>query len=129
MTESSGTWATGVEATLPGKPRVSGASLHPKSFKAKKGTRLKLTLSAAATVKVVITRTGHRVKGACKAKANKGKKCPIKVKTLTFTGAAGANTFKLKLKGLKPGSYTAIITASNSSGTSGKTKLSFKIKR
>lgn len=83
-------------------PRISGASKQRKT--------LKLTLSAAATLKVVIE--------------NKGKK----VKTLTFSGVAGSNSFKLNLKGLKKGSYSAVITARNAAGTSGKTKLNFKIK-
>jgi hypothetical protein len=129
LSESSGTWQRGVEAAMLAKPRVSRASLHPKSFKAKRDIELKLTLSAVATVRFVVTRAGHKVKRVCKASAKKGKECQAKVKTLTFSGRAGRNTFKLKLKGLKPGSYTAVITASNSSGTSGQTKLRFKIKR
>jgi hypothetical protein len=84
-------------------PTISDAS--------KKGTTLKLKLSAAATVKVVV-------------KNKNGKK----VKTLTFSGVAGSNSFKLNLKGLKKGSYTAVITASDAGGASGKTELKFKIK-
>jgi hypothetical protein len=112
-------------------PHISGASLGAKSFKAKKGTTLKLTLSSAASVKVVITHivSGHKVRGVCKAHASKGKKCTInkKVKTLHFSGATGANRFKLLIKSLKPGSYTAKIAASNSTGTSNAVTLKFKI--
>lgn len=113
------------------KPHVSGASLGSKSFKAKKGTTIKLTLSTPASVKVVITQivTGHKVKRVCKAHAKKGKKCTIqkKVKTLHFNGAAGSNKFRLLIESPKPGSYTAKITASNSAGTSNAVTLKFKI--
>lgn len=115
------------------KPHISGASLGSKSFKAKKGTTLKLTLSTPASVKVVITHivTGHKVKGVCKAHAKRGKKCTIeeKVKTLNFKGVAGSNSFKLLVKNLRPGSYTAEITASDRGGTSNAVTLKFKIKK
>jgi hypothetical protein len=81
-------------------PTISGAS--------QRGKTVKLRLSAAASVKVVIE--------------NKGKK----LKTLAVSGVAGSNSFKLNLKGLKKGSYTAVITVSNSGGTSGKTEVKIK---
>jgi hypothetical protein len=124
---------TGVVVASATAPTLSGGSLGSTKFKAKKGTTLSLTLNLPATVKGVITQNikGHKVKGVCKAKAKKGTKCTInkKRKTLTFTGVAGANRFQLKTKGLKPGSYTLKVTASNSGGTSNTITLKFKIKK
>jgi hypothetical protein len=109
-------------------PKVSGASLSSTSFKAKNGTSLTVTLSAAAKITVTINGHGRKHKGKCSLKAKHGKKCTINaIKTLTFQGLAGANTVDLNLAGLKKGKYTAVITATNSGGTSGKTKLTFKI--
>jgi hypothetical protein len=109
------------------RPRISVFKLDPRSFKASKGTTLNLTLSAAATVKAVIYRSGHEVRGKCQPTAKTGKKCTIKLKTLKFTGVSGPNHFKIKSKGMKPGRYTLVLTASNPSGTSGKQELAFKI--
>ena len=112
-------------------PHISRPSLGSTSFKANKGTTIKLTLSRTASVKVVITQSvaGHKVAGGCKAHATKGKKCTLnhEVKTLRFTGVAGSNSFKLLVKSLKPGAYTASITASDPVGSSNRVTLKFKI--
>jgi hypothetical protein len=109
---------------------LSAVKLSAKRFTAKKGTTLKLTLSQAAKITVLITHTakGHKVNGVCKPNARTGKKCTITTKrTLSFTGKAGADIFSLKLRGMAKGSYTATITAQNANGTSGAVKLAFTI--
>ena len=42
-------------------------------------------------------------------------------------GTAGANAFKLKLRGLAKGKYTAAVTAQNANGKSGTVKLKFRV--
>jgi hypothetical protein len=115
--------------TNPGsRPTISAFKLHPMSFKAVKGTTLTLVLSAAATVKAVIDRAGHKLHRRCTTTARTGKTCMIKLRSHRFTGVAGHNSFKLHTRGLKPGRYTLVLTATNSTGTSRVYKSTFKIK-
>ena len=123
-------------ATPPAKakpPKLSAVKLRSKRFVAKTGTTLKLTVSQAARIKVVIGQAvkGHKVKGVCKRRAKKGKRCTIKLtkRTLTLSARAGANSFKFKLKGLAAGAYTATISAQNASGKSQAITIKFTIKR
>ncbi len=112
-------------------PKLSGVKLASKRSTGKKGTALKLTLSQPATIKVLIARTvkGHKLRGVCKSTAKKGKSCTTAVekRTLTFSGSAGSNTFKLTLAGLGRGSYTATILAENANGKSSPARLAFTI--
>ena len=121
--------ATG--ATKPSAPALSAVKLGSKKFAAKKGTTLKLTVSQAAriTVKIGQTVTGRKVKGVCKIHAKTGKRCTTTVtkRTLTLSARAGANTFKLKLRGLAKGAYTATISAQNANGKSRAITLEFTI--
>ena len=125
------TYTVAPATSVAARPHVS-ASLVSKSFKAKAGTTIKLTLSAAATVKVTITHRvgGRMVAGACKAKATQGKRCTVvdTVKTLHFAGVAGRNMLKLLVKSLKPGAYAVTISASDSRGASNDVTLRFKIR-
>jgi hypothetical protein len=107
---------------------ISAISLHPRSFKANKGTTLKLTLSAAATVKAAIYRSGLQRRGKCMATVMIAKTCAVKLETLTFTGVASRNHFRIKTNRLKPGSYTLVLTASSSTGTTREHRLTFTIK-
>jgi hypothetical protein len=107
---------------------ISAFKLHPRSFKATKGTTLTLVLSSAATVNAVIDRGGHKRHGKCTTIARTGKKCTIRLGSHRFTGVAGHNRFKLTTRGLKPGGYTLLVTASNSAGTSRKHGVTFQIK-
>jgi hypothetical protein len=121
----------GPPGTKPHSPTLSAVKLGSKRFAAKKGTKLKLTMSQAATIRVLITRAvkGHEVKGTCTRRARTGKRCTTTSteRTLTFTGEAGANAFKLKLRGLAKGSYTAAVTAQNANGKSDAVKLKFRV--
>jgi len=119
---------------LAARPVLSHVRLSPAKFKARAGTRLKLTLSRAATVEVVITQRvkGRKVAGRCKRNAKKGKRCHLTVRKArrSFTGVAGANSFRLKLSKLKPGRYSAKITARDATGAASKpVTLTFTIKK
>jgi hypothetical protein len=74
--------------------------------------------------------TGHKIAGACRAHASRGKRCTLDqtVETFHLRGVAGAERLRLFVKCLRPGSYAARITASNSSGPSNEVTLRFKIK-
>ena len=112
-------------------PALSGVKLGSKSSTGKKGIALKLTLSQAATIKILIAQNvkGHKHGGVCEPSAKKGKSCTTTVKrrTLTFSESAGSNALELKLAGLGKGSYTAMITAENANGKSTPIKLAFTI--
>jgi hypothetical protein len=116
----------------PPPPVISKASFAPAAFKAASGTKLKLTLSEPATVAVVVTQkvSGRIVAGKCKPKATTGKKCTLTVKRakLSFKGVKGANAFGFLVPKLKPGSYSATITARDAGGRVSKPlTLKFKV--
>jgi hypothetical protein len=118
-------------AATPPVPALSAVKLGANKFAASNGTTLKLTVSQAARIKVRITQTvkGHKVKGVCKRNAKRGNNCTTTLtkRTLTYSARAGANAFKLKLRGLAKGAYTATITAQDASGKSRTIKLRFTI--
>jgi len=76
-------------------PKFSHVGLFPRTFLAREGTTLKLTLSQPAVITGVVKKRGR------------------KVRTLTFHGHAGRNSFKLRSGGLKPGSYRLTLVAVN----------------
>jgi hypothetical protein len=121
---------TAVVAAPPVK--LSGVSLSPRSFLASKGTTLKATLTRPAAVTVVITHkgVGHIAHGRCSKNARTGKGCTLTVKDATrrFNGVTGPNKFPLKVTSLRPGSYTATVTARDSGGTASVVRLAFTIK-
>jgi hypothetical protein len=112
-------------------PTLSALRLSSTRFAANKRTTLKLTLSQAAKVRVLITQTvrGRAVTHACKRNAKQGKRCTVTItkRTLSFAGKAKANAFKLTLRGLAKGSYTAAVSAHNANGSSPTAKLEFRI--
>jgi CSLREA domain-containing protein len=104
------------------------------------GTTFRFTLNEAATVQFAFTQTvhGRRAGGRCLAptRSNRhGRRCTrtVTVATLTLSGHAGANSLRFQgrvtgSKRLKPGSYTAVITATSSAGLkSAAHKLPFRI--
>jgi len=114
-----------------GTPALSKVGLGSRRFLAKKGTTLKLTLSERATIQVLITQKvhGRKVRGRCKQHAKHGSRCTLNVQKarLSFRGAAGANAFRLLVKSLAPGSYSATITASSGGKKSRPVMLGFTI--
>ena len=121
--------------------RVARASTAISARKAPLGTSFRFTLSGAATVKVKITRTvaglrhGHScLKPSAKLKRAHAKHCtrPLSVVTLTRASEpAGAD--KVAFSGrighspLPAGTYTALLSASNSAGNSKPVTLPFTI--
>ncbi len=113
-------------------PTISRVSLAPSRFQATKGTLLRLTLSAPATVTALVTVpvSAHKVKGKCKANAKQGKRCTLALQKakLSFRGAPGKNSFKLRAPRLAPGRCTLTLTArSAGSATSKPVSITFTI--
>jgi alpha-tubulin suppressor-like RCC1 family protein len=112
-------------------PVLSGVKLSSGRSTGKKRIALKLTLSQPATIKVLIAQIvkAHKHRGVCKLTTKKGKGCTATVekRTLTFAGAVGSNTLKLKLARLAKGTYTATISAQNGNGNSNAARLIFTI--
>jgi hypothetical protein len=128
-TQSHGTWREGNAL----------ASMSRKHKQAPLGTTFSFTLSEQASVSFAFTqeRTGRKVSGRCvtETKNNRHKsacKLTLTVGTLSFTGHSGTNrvTFQGRIsssKKLQPGSYTLVITATNTAGRSSPQRLSFTI--
>jgi hypothetical protein len=114
-------------------PTLTSVRLARRSFLARAGTTLSMDLSAAATVRAVISRKarGRNVNGRCKAKAKTGKRCTLMATAgrQSFRGAEGTNRFKLVTRRLKPGSYTLTLTAVAAGETSEAVTLRFTIVR
>jgi hypothetical protein len=122
---------TGAKPPAPALSDVKLASKRLTASTVKKGVALKLTVSQAATIEVRIAQNikAHEARGACKLTAKAGKRCSATVqkRTLTLSGSAGSNAFKLRLAGLGKGSYTATITAENANGKSSSVRLAFTL--
>jgi hypothetical protein len=91
--------------------RISKLALHPRTFRARRGTRVTFRLSAASRVTLTVaTKRGKRIKGVAVAK-----------------GTAGANALRfrgrLAGKALKPGSYRLILTLAGGSAAGARFKI------
>jgi hypothetical protein len=125
--------STNTYSVVASGPTITGASFAHKSFRAAKGTRLKLTLSENTSISVIVTRKvkGHRVRGKCQLKATTGKPCnkTVQLASLNYTGKTGPNVFTFRPRKLKPGTYNATITAIDATGNkSVRITLRFAIK-
>ena len=102
-------------AVVTAAPAVTGVRLTASTFAAKAGTTLRLTLSAPATITVLVMKNtpGRRLKGTCRADAKRGKRCTVTVQKarLSFHGAIGRNSFKFRTPSLPPGRYSAVLSA------------------
>jgi hypothetical protein len=138
-------------------PRISQTSLLRKRFRVagkatarvaakkravKKGTAFRFTLSEAATVRIAIERrtTGRKRGGKCVKPTRalrSAKRCTRFVKTGTLTRrdlAAGKRSVafsgRIGRKALKPGSYRAVLTATDAGGkTSKPVQVAFRVVR
>jgi polyvinyl alcohol dehydrogenase (cytochrome) len=115
-------------------PVISDASLSPRRFRAAHTPLLRLTLSEAATLIVAITdlRHGHISHRRCSVRAHRGKSCAARVtpRRLRFHAHEGRGRFKLSLRHLAPGRYTALIHATDSSGARSRmVRIEFTILR
>ena len=119
-------------------PLVSGFGAAPSVFalaragtpvvaRVPRGTRFRYTLSEAAQVRVTIQRAlaGRRRRGRCVPPAPqplRAKRCTRyrTIGTLTRTGTTGANRIRFSgrigERALRPGSYRAVITATDAAG-------------
>lgn len=119
--ETGGSGGAGASPT----PVMSHVTLGSKAFDRKKGTKLRVSLSEAATVEAAVTKkvAGHKVKGHCNVHAKHGARCTVaqKLASVKFAATAGSNTFAMKLPHVAPGTYTLSIVAV---GANGKTSAS-----
>jgi len=117
-----------------------GSKLAKLSRRAALGTTFSFTLDQAASVSLSFTQpaTGRRVKGRCVAKTHSNRHKPrchrtVTRGTLTLGAHAGVNhvAFEGRVSAsrrLRPGSYTVVITATNTAKQQSAAKrLSFKI--
>ncbi len=118
----------------PHSPVTSHASISPRRFTATRAATLRLNLSEAATLTVAITelRDGHVVGHRCSSKVHRGKSCPVRATLvrLHFHARAGRKAFKLSLRQLAAGRYTAFVYAANHAGRRSRTiRITFTILR
>jgi hypothetical protein len=97
-------------------PVISGLSISPPSFKAKKGAAVSFRSSEAASVRFTVLRKPAYNHGRFKALAG----------SFTASATAGANRFhfdaRLKGKRLKPGRYRLVAVATDALGNASKPK-------
>ena len=113
-------------------PVISHASLSPRRFRAGHTATLRLTLSEAATVIVAITdlREGHMSHHRCLVSAHHGRSCVARVTLvrLRYHAREGRRRFKLSLRHLAPGRYTALIHATDRAGGQSRTiRITFRM--
>jgi hypothetical protein len=126
--------AESVTSSGPHSPVISHASISPRRFTATRAATLRLTLSEAATLAVAITelRHGHVVGHRCSPKVHGGKSCAVRVTLarLHFHARAGRKAYKLSVRHLKAGRYTAFIYATDRAGHRSRTiRITFTIVR
>ncbi|MDQ6822169.1 MAG: PQQ-like beta-propeller repeat protein [Actinomycetota bacterium] len=118
----------------PHSPVLSHASISPRRFTATRAATLRLTLSEAAKLTVAITklRNGHVVGHRCSSHVHRGKSCPVRATLvrLHLHARAGRKAFKLSLRHLAAGRYTAFIYATDHVGRRSRTiRIRFTIVR
>lgn len=129
---------TSATAARIGEPNAAAK----KRAAAKKGTAFRFTLSEAATVRIAIERreTGRKRGGKCVKPTRalrSAKRCTRFVKAGALTRrdlAAGKRSVafsgRIGRKALKPGSYRAVLTATDRGGKAGKpVRLAFRVAR
>jgi hypothetical protein len=115
-------------------PIISHASISPRRFTAMRATTLRLTLNESATLTVAITelRHGRLVAHRCSSNVHRGKPCEARVTLMRFHFdlRAGRKAFKLSLRKLASGRYTAFIYATDRTGRRSRTiRITFTILR
>jgi sugar lactone lactonase YvrE len=81
--------------------------------------RFRLSERAAVTLGLAKARPGRRVKGgSCSRRAKRGRRCTVwvGVRTLKRSGRAGANSIKVRTRGLKPGHFRVTLKAADEVG-------------
>ncbi len=109
---------------LPILPRITGVHLGTGRLVSGHRTTLRLALSEAATVSVTLLRIsrGRLVRGRCVTGQRHGKRCELlhRRTTLRFAVKHGVHTLLLAPGRLPPGSYTAVLTATDALGRTSK---------
>jgi sugar lactone lactonase YvrE len=101
--------------------RVLGVGRRSRSSAARRrqpprATTIRFSLSEPAAVGLTIQRAkrGRRKQGGrCRVHAKRGRRCIrwVAVRTLGHAGAAGANSIRLRSRGLRPGRHRLVLTA------------------
>ncbi|MBA3261875.1 MAG: hypothetical protein H0T69_05300 [Thermoleophilaceae bacterium] len=100
---------------VPSRRGRSSAASPPRA------TTLRFRLSEAAIVTVGLdrARNGRRAKGrACSPRAKRGRRCITwtRVRTIRRSGTPGENGIVLRARGLRPGRYRVVLTATDEVG-------------
>jgi hypothetical protein len=100
------------------------------------GTTLKLTLTASEHVRlklvVIQPARGRRVGRRCVRGARQGKRCSLAVRKAarTFDDRGGRHTYRLRLRHMRSGRYTLLVSARGSRGGRSRVhRLAFRIHR
>ena len=119
--------------------RVLGVGRRSRSSAARRkapratSIRFSLTEPAAVAVTVQRARRGRRTRGdGCRARAKRGRRCVrwVPVRAIDHAGAAGANSIRLRSRGLRPGRHRLVLTAVDGVGNpSAERTLSLRVVR
>jgi polyvinyl alcohol dehydrogenase (cytochrome) len=124
-----------ISAAAPPRPRAKAPALSRIRLVVSR-TTLKLTLTVSERVKLTLLVTqaasGRRVKGRCVRRARSGRRCTLVLRkaSRTFTDPGGRHTYRLRLRHVRPGRYTLLISARGAAGGRSRThRLAFTIRR
>jgi DNA-binding beta-propeller fold protein YncE len=111
-------------------PRGAGAAGRRTALRPPpRATTIRFDLSEPATVSLAVQRA-HRGRRAgrgkpCRLRARRGRRCVRwkQKRLVTHTGAAGANAIRLRARGLRPGRYRLLLTATDAVGNPSAERL------
>jgi sugar lactone lactonase YvrE len=104
------------------RPRTRrGRRTEAAARRAPRSTNITFDLSEPAAVSLAIERArrGRRAPdGTCRLRARRGRRCIrwARVRTFDHSGAAGANSIRLRARGLRPGRHRFLLTAVDAVG-------------
>jgi sugar lactone lactonase YvrE len=105
--------------------RVLGVGRRSRSSAARRrpprATSIRFSLSEPATVDLTVQRArrGRRTPGrTCRVRAKRGRRCIrwVAVREIDHAGAAGANSIRVRARGLRPGRHRLVLTAVDAVG-------------
>jgi ELWxxDGT repeat protein len=120
-------------STSPSAPRptLRHAHLRRRSFSARAGTSLTITLSGPMTLTISVGQQmpGRMIGDRCSTRVRRGHRCTL-WRTRAhrrLRGRAGRNVLRFQFRGLAPGHYTAMLVGSSHAGHTSTVRLSFTI--